>query len=125
MKHSILTCWIILFLLATVSTGALEVHGEFQIGRDVKRPLAFAYVRLEFTQVPATIYGGWRTWFEPDFPWGDPFRDIYDAGLRLDWRGFFVDLNHFCNHPVLSVYDDWLSNVWGEKKTTVSVGMRW
>lgn len=119
--------WVILFLLIAVSVSALDVHGEFRAGRSTRNPTAFSYVRLEFVQVPVTLYGGWRTWFMLRPPSGYPFRDIYDAGLRFDWRNLFVDMNHFCNHAVWSpaLEEKWLSNVWGETITTISVGVRW
>ncbi len=119
--------WIWILLLLTSPLGALETHGEFRVGHDVDSLNAFTYVRIELVQAPMTLYGSWRTWFEFDFPTGHPFRDIYTVGLRLDWRNLFLDVNHFCNHPVYSVAlaDRWQSNVWSEAITTVSIGVRW
>ncbi len=121
--------WFFLFLLLSMPLGALETHGEFRVGSDVSSANSFTYVLLEFVQGPVTLYGSWRTWFEFDLDYasGYPFRDIYTVGVRLDWRNLFLDVNHFCNHPVYSpaLEDRWQSNVWGETMTTISVGVRW
>lgn len=37
---------ILLLLLITTPLGALETHGEFQVGHDTETPNAFTYVRL-------------------------------------------------------------------------------
>lgn len=120
----------VFFLMLSMPLGALETHGEFRVGHDTESPNAFAYVRLEITQAPITLYGSWRTWFEYDLVpplTGHPFRDIYEVGARLDWRNLFFDVNHFCNHAVYSaaLADQWRSNVWGEAITTISAGVRW
>ena len=119
--------WILLFLLITAPLVALETHGEFRAGHDVESPTAFTYIRLEVVQAPITLYGSWRTWFEFDPPTGNPFRDIYTVSAEIAWGDLFLDLNHFCNHPVLSraLVRQWNSNVWEESITTISVGVRW
>ena len=119
--------WALLFLLVSARLFPVDIHGEFQVGSSVEEPVAFTYIRLEVIQSPVTLYGSWRTWFELDLPSGYPFRDIYEAGLRIDWSNLFLDVNHFCNHPVWSQgdYSEWLNNKWGETITTISVGVRW
>ena len=113
-----------LLLLAT-SLGALEIHGEFQVGRAVEEPLAFTYLRLELPVSLVTLYGSWRTWSEVEIPEAYPFRDIYEIGVEVAWRDLFFDLNHFCNHGVFSDETGWRSQKWGEVITTVSAGVRW
>ncbi len=123
----VLMKWMLLFLLLSFPLGALEIHGEFQVGHDTESPLAFTYILLEVIQAPVTLYGSWRTWFEFDMPSGYPFRDIYTVGAELTWGNVFFDVNHFCNHAVYSpaLAERWQSNVWGETITTVSIGVRW
>ena len=119
--------WFFLFLLISAPLTAIETHGEFRVGHDADSANAFTYVRLELVQAPVTLYGSWRTWFEFDPPTGHPFRDIYTVGAEIAWSNLFLDVNHFCNHPVWSfaLKDRWQSNVWSEAITTVSVGVRW
>ncbi len=120
--------WFWMLFLVVAPLGALETHGEFRAGHDVeKTSVAFTLIRLEVTQAPVTLYGSVRTWFWFDFPGGRPFRNIYDVGARVDWKNLFLDVNHFCNHPVYSEMKryEWLNNIWGETITTVSIGVRW
>ncbi len=121
------TLSLLILLLSCTFCYSLDIHGEFQVGHDVESPNAFAYVYLEVTQTPAMLYGSWRTWFELESLWGTPFRDIYELGLQLSWRSLFVDLNHFCNHPVWSRSNQssWLDNRWGQAITVLSIGMKW
>jgi hypothetical protein len=70
---------------------------------------------------------------------GYPFRNIYFYGTRLNIAGFFIDYQHFCNHPVQSTSihckytkingikyygqtESWYSNFYGETISTVSIG---
>lgn len=117
--------WIFILLLTAAPLGAFEVHGEFQAGHDIESQLSYTYIRLELVEAPIMLYGGWRTWFEFDLASGYPFRDIYEVGARFSWRNLFLDINSFCNHPVLYQEAGWRSNIWGENITTVSVGIRW
>ena len=118
--------WILLLALIVAPLGALEPHGEFRVGHVGKTSAAFTYVYLEFAQGPVTLYGSWRTQFEVDPPWGYPFSDTYEVGARLDWRGWFLDINHFCEHAVWSGQEDW-GSLKGRNidQTTISVGVRW
>jgi len=115
----------LIFLLLSSPLTAMDVHGEFRVGRDLQEPLAFTYLRLEVPVSLFTAYGSWHTWFEFDLPEAYPFRDIYEVGVRLDWRNLFLDVNHFCNHGVFSDETDWRNQKWVEVITTVSVGVRW
>lgn len=117
--------WVLIFLLLSSPLIAMDLHGEFQVGRDLSEPLAFTYLRLELPLSLVTLYGSWRTWFEFDLPKAYPFRDIYEVGVEVIWRDLFFDLNHFCNHGVFSDETDWRNQKWGEAITTVSVGVRW
>ena len=74
-------------------------------------------------------YGSWETWAA----WGTgkqgtPFRDTYGFGVDLEWKGVYIDLNHYCSHQVMS--DKGYENkyqtppVWDQKLTTISIGYR-
>lgn len=118
---------LLVLLLAASPLMAIDVHGEFQAGHSVEDTAAFTDIRLELVQASVTLYGGIRTWYWLDLPGGRPFRNIYDIGARLSWDVLFLDVNHFCNHPVFSEMPryEWLNQKWGETITTVSVGVRW
>lgn len=119
--------YIIVLLFCCASTFAIEPHGEFHVGVEPESNNAYTYVLLEFVQGPVMLYGSWRTWFEFNFPSAYPFRDIYTVGARVNWNNVFLDIQHFCNHPVWSRQErkEWLNNKWSETITTVSVGVRW
>jgi len=114
--------WIMLLLILPTMLYAVDVGGEFKVGHDLD-DLAFTFIQLEITQLPVTLYGSWRTWFEVDDMAGYPFRDIYTVGIEVVWDNLFIDVSHFCNHPVVS--RTWRDSTWGEVMTTVSVGVRW
>ena len=74
-------------------------------------------------------YGSWETWAA----WGTgkqvtPFRDTYGLGVDLEWKGVYIDLNHYCSHRVMS--DKGYENkyqtpqVWDQNLTTISIGYR-
>lgn len=124
----------------------LTLSGEIELGSDIASYNAFANVNaafnLYFWKCKNKLYGGSLTWMQMDWqqPTAYPFREIYYFGNRFSLYGFFVDVKHFCNHPVKSdalhtmYYTDyngmtytlnnkrWWSNYWGEAMTTVSVG---
>ncbi len=118
---------LLILLLTAAPVVALETHGQFQAGRSVEDSTAFTYLQIEIVQSIVTLYGGIRTWFWLDLPAARPFRNIYDIGARLSIGSLFLDLNHFCNHPVWSEMEryEWYSQKWGETITTISVGVRW
>ena len=124
----------------------LTLSGEIELGSDIASYNAFADVNavfnLYFWKCKNSLYGGSTTWMQMDWnkPSAYPFRGIYYLGNRFSVYGFFVDVRHFCNHPVKSnqIHCDpwkkingvkyyaqnekWYSNFWGETITTVSVG---
>ena len=124
---------------------SLTLSGEIELGSDIASYNAFADVNAAFNiyfwKCKNSLYGGSITWMQMDWnkPSAYPFREIYYYGNRFSLYGFFIDVRHFCNHPVKSnklhtetVYrygnkyetanENWYSNFWGETMTTVSVG---
>jgi hypothetical protein len=115
----------------------LTLSGEIELGSDIASYNAFADVNaafnLYFWKCKNSLYGGSTTWMQMDWnePSGNPYREIYYIGNRFSIYGFFVDVRHFCNHPVFTQihynrygYENqkWQSNFWGETITTIAVG---
>lgn len=146
MKKIALAC---VFALLCSSANAIDVKltlsGEIELGSDIASYNAFADVNaafnLYFWKCKNSLYGGSTTWMRMDWykPSAYPFREIYYYGNRFSLYGFFIDVKHFCNHPVNSktihstteifpdgtivkIKDGWWSNYWGETLTTVSIG---
>ncbi len=131
MKYKIFLI-IILFLCFPTLIFSGELHGDFKIGKSLEFDIAFAAINIsyeiEFSIMKLMIYGGWLTWFEltDSFLSNKPFRDIYSVGSRLYIYNLFIDINHFCNHPVFSGFGTtWNKNIWGENLSTVSIGIEW
>ena len=47
------------------------------------------------------------TWFEIYGKKGNPFRDIYTAGIDTKYKGLTFNLSHFCSHFVRSDYEQY------------------
>jgi len=139
----------VLFLaIPAYSETKITVFGELELGHDLDSNKSYADfdlgIRFYFWKCKWSVYGGSLTWFELQFPadklvTGYPFREIYKYGSRFSIAGFFIQAEHFCNHPVKSnnlhsntiVYKEieyhsntqkWWSNFWGETMTTISIG---
>lgn len=144
MKKIALAC---VFALLCSSANAIDVKltlsGEIELGSDIASYNSFADVNaafnLYFWKCKNSLYGGSTTWMQMDWykPTAYPFREIYYYGNRFSLYGFFVDVRHFCNHPVKSnklhikqlgesnyytMNEKWYSNFWGETITSISVG---
>lgn len=151
MKKIALAC---VFALLCSSAHAIDVKltlsGEIELGSDIASYNAFADVNaafnLYFWKCKNSLYGGSTTWMQMDWnePTAYPFREIYYLGNRFSIYGFFIDVKHFCNHPVksnelhnsqktywdssgksttyYSMNSKWYSEFWGETITTVSIG---
>lgn len=144
MKKIALAC-ILVFLCSSAYAidVKLTLSGEVELGSDVDSYNSFADVNaafnLYFWKCKISLYGGNLCWLQMDWqkPSGYPFREIYTYGARFNIAGFFINYQHFCNHPVKSnklhikqlgksnyytMNEKWYSNFWGETITTVSVG---
>lgn len=138
----ICTCLLILALSGSAYALKITVSGEVELGTDVESYNTFLDVDLGFNfyfwKCHNYTYVGSRTWFVADWQGlsGYPYREIYYYGNRFYVAGFFIDVQHFCNHPVYSTSihskevswnnpnDDWWSNVWGDTITTISIGYK-
>lgn len=128
----------------------LTVGGAFDLGSDVDSKNCFNDIELNLNYYvwifKFQMYVKNTCWFVIDPPAGSgyPFRHIYQYGGRVKIWGFFIDVNHFCNHPVSSIGPDktelvyfhegkeektyinmnrnWYSNFWVESITSIKIG---
>ncbi len=126
---------ILVLLFIAIDSKALEVHGQFKIGKDLvhEDQLGFANLNLSVNQdiwlFNIKLYGGIRIWFQftKDI-WLSPIRGVYEVGTTLLFMDlFFVNLYHFCSHPVWASYTkaNWNEINWQQSLTTLSIGVQW
>jgi len=110
-----------------------EMHGSFEVGRDVDRPEAYAKVDLDYSfpvvALTIHIYGGWETWLQTGID-GLPYTMMYDillTGLKIDIDDIYIDVHHWCSHPLWSnpPYKGSTSVYIHQIRTIVSVGVKW
>jgi len=133
----------------------VSIGGETELGTDTESYNSFANIGLNlnlyFSRCKLSLGGGCLTWFMLDLNntiSGYPYRIIYDVNSTFmvfvpknTNSGFFVNVKHFCNHPVKSsmIHNEkifnasnktyyttenkkWLSNFYGETISTISIG---
>jgi len=121
---------ILMFVIAV--PGFAEIHGFFEFGKALENDYAKAEIQLELHhniwRFENTLYGGWETWFVLHDLKGAPFCSIYHMGYQIMYKPFYLEIEHFCNHPVYSTYntDWWGSNFRNSQKlTTIGIGIKW
>jgi hypothetical protein len=84
-------------------------------------------------EVLVTPYGGWKTWAMWSKSSGDPFRDTYQIGTKIEYQNFYIDFNHYCTHDVVGDYMDdepvsngkWMyGKQWDQHMTTINFGYK-
>jgi len=114
-----------------------EIHGSFEIGKDLVHEENQGYIKIDLQydidiwKFEIMPYGSWTSWVFLDDIFKEQqlglFRDVYEFGLKLTLEPFYVDLNHYCNHAVYTTYSqkNWLDMRWQDAMTTLSVGIEW
>jgi hypothetical protein len=79
-----------------------------------------------------TPWGSWDTWaeFQNLKPSGlqsaRPFQETYGMGVKLEFKGLFVEYSHFCRHNVMSDIENnpnWeTSQKWSESLSLITIG---
>ena len=124
---------LVIAILFIPLTALAEIHGSFEVGRDIEHPEAYAKVDLDYSfpiwTLTTHIYGGWETWLQTGID-GLPYAIMYDTylvGLKIDIGDIYVNIHHWCSHPLWTnppYMDD--TNVYLHKiRTVVSVGIKW
>lgn len=112
----------------------VSVSGRIEVGTDIKSYNTFADIDLGLNiylwKFKNYSYAGSRTWFifgQKGSKSGWPYREIYYFGNTLSIKGFFIDVMHFCDHPVsysTTITKKWWKNNYIESMTTISVGYK-
>jgi len=127
----LILCFFIMFFMGPPLYA--EVHGSFEVGRDIDRPEAYAKVDLDYSfpvvALTIHIYGGWETWLQTGTD-GLPYTMMYDVlltGLKVDIDDIYVDVHHWCSHPLWSnpPYKGNTNVYIHQIRTIVSVGVKW
>jgi len=121
----------LLLILVPISLYA-EICGHFVVGNVIENEWAYAEIEIQWWigkgSLKNELYGGWQTWFIPHDLRGTPFKDVYFLGDRIYFKNFYIELEHFCNHPVYSYYNRswWNNNISNRGSlTTISIGVEW
>ncbi len=102
--------FILLFCAVVLSA---DIHGKLEIGNVVENDklqlsnIAYTEIEIEYLIdwiIDLSFYGGWLTWWEHlDGKIAKaPFQDIYTIGIEIIKDNFYIGIEHFCSHPVIS-----------------------
>ena len=123
--------WVLLFGYWQVAEPA-ELHGYFKFGKTLETTEAVAKFELQLHsdiwRFHNELYGGTEVWMKLHNIHGEPFKDIYFIGDRIRYEPFYIEIEHYCNHPVYSSYNHewWIENRKSKNGlTTVSIGVQW
>lgn len=127
------TLFILVFISTCLNTYAGEIHGNLEIGKETNVNRYYSQINLNYNftlwRLKNRIYGGWETWFVVnDNLSGNPFRDIYTLGYKIQCGIFYGKFEHFCNHPVYSKYNEnWFDEnlETGGTFNTYTIGIEW
>jgi hypothetical protein len=146
MITKIIFCFLLVSSSVYAIPASISIAGQIELGSDAYSYTTFETIdlglKINFWKCKNYLYIGQTSWMEMD--WNKfsayPFRIIYYYGNRFSIAGFFIDVRHFCNHPVKSNQihcyswkeidgikyyaqnENWYSNFWGETITTISIG---
>ena len=124
---------IIIFILIMSSVANAEFKGDIEAGHGLKEFYneRVAFAKFHFSkswklwQIKPSVFGGWRTWMTVKGADGNPFREIYHIGGKVNYGGLYVKYYHLCNHAVYSPYNStkkWFNETWGEDIDYISIG---
>ena len=102
--------FILLFCVVVLSA---DIHGKLEIGNVVENDklqlsnIAYTEIEIEYLIdwiIDLSFYGGWLTWWEhlDGKIVKAPFQDIYTIGIEIIKDNFYIGIEHFCSHPVIS-----------------------
>ena len=119
---------LLLMFVSTTAVGA-EINGHFDVGRDVTNDIWVTDFSLELNYhflIDHRIFGGQTVLFQNNGMEGDPFRDIYILGYRLQHKWFYTEMEHYCNHVVLDAdVPQYLYKDMFKKGTLIKIGIEW
>lgn len=128
----VVLCVLFFMLFAVKKIYPAELHGQVEMGKTLENDWAVMNVQLELHHsiwiFDNVYFGGWETWVIRNGIFNSPFKDIYNTGYRIGYKNFYVEIEHYCNHPVYSSYNaEWwnVNRRSGNSLSTVSIGVKW
>ncbi len=126
---------IILILILCVTFLSADIHGKIEIGNIIKNETIqlsdIAYIEIEIEYlidwiIDLSFYGGWQTWFEhrDGKIVKAPFQDIYSIGAEISKNNFYIGIEHFCSHPVIS-NSKYIDTNRRDGMTAIKAGITW
>ncbi len=90
-----------------------DIHGKLEVGNIIENDalelsnIAYSEIEIDYQfdwLIDLSLYGGWLTWWEhlDGKIVKAPFQDIYTIGAEISRDGFYIGIEHFCSHPVIS-----------------------
>jgi len=125
---------IFILLFCTILSFA-DIHGSIEVGNIVKKDkielstIAYTEIEIEYFInwiIDLSFYGGWRTWWEhqDDKIIKAPFQDIYSIGGEIIIDNFYIGIEHFCSHPVIS-NSKYIDTDRRDGMTAIKAGIKW
>ena len=120
-------------LLLIPLSAIAEMHGSLEFGRDIDYSQAYAKINLDYSfpiwTLVTHIYGGWETWFHTDkfsLPGGLMY-DTYLVGLKIDIGDIYIDIHHWCSHPMGEqfIYPQSYNLQFYQGRTVIGAGIKW
>lgn len=95
---------IIIMLALLVSSLWADVHGSVSMGAGgasgVARGVVLLGYNIDVGEIVVDPYFKTTTYFYLENFSGKPFRDIYEIGLKIYRGPFYIQVYHYCDHPV-------------------------
>ena len=108
-------------LLLCGGSAVASSFGNVEGGWDIESEHWFADIVAGYEWGWLWLWGG-ATTLMTGGPKFEPFSVRYYVGGELTWKGLYLDVEHYCIHPV---YSGGHLIVFYDERTTISIGYRW
>jgi len=119
-------------LLFLASCLYADITGDISIGKADDKYRASVKIGYDFDigKIKVIPYFDYVNYFRNEGISNHPYRDVFGAGLRVNYQQVYIDIRHECRHEVSSInsretpylYSEALPNA---SSTFISVGYRW
>lgn len=109
-----------------------DISGDLSIGRAEDKYRAEVKIGYDFDigKVKVIPYIDYVNYFRNEGTSNHPYRDVFGAGLRVNYQQVYIDIRHECRHEVSSInsrdrpylYSEALPNA---SSTFITVGYKW
>lgn len=129
---SLLILLIPLYAIAEINPFNGEIHGNFEVGTDVKNKDSFTSLGIEYHfniwKFKNIAYGSITTGLIFTGFSNYPYSTTYEVGNKVIYNNFYIDFNALCRHSTYSYYNRlwWNENLENQKTIrTISIGIEW